>query len=75
MDDYARVYKPVTEETIANERRKRLEWKARQRELEEQTRKSIERARAVVGDMFDESESELGGPHMLETMRGLLDEL
>ena len=75
MDYDDGVDRPVTEETIANERRKSLEWKARQRELEEETRKKIERARAIERDMFPESDSQLGGPHMLETMRGLLDEL
>ena len=75
MDDYARVYKPVTEETIANARRKKLAYDAEQRELEEETRKKIERARAIERDMFPESDSQLGGPHMLETMRGLLGEI
>ena len=65
---------PVTEETIAKKRREKLAFDAAQRERDEQIRKKEERTKAVAKAILD-SGSELGGPHMLETMRGLLGEM
>lgn len=50
-------------------------WKEPQAQLEETTRKRRERAQELYDNMFKETEVELGGPHILETMRGLLAEL
>ena len=66
--------KPVTEETIANTRKEKVAFDTAQREREEETKKKRERARATARAILG-SESELGGPHVLETMRGLLGEI
>ncbi len=49
-------------------------WERALAELEEKTRKRRERAAAAAGGILN-SRSELGDPHVLETMRGLLDEI
>jgi hypothetical protein len=49
-------------------------WERALAELQEETRKKRERAEALARAIKD-SKSELGGPHVLETMRGLLGEI
>ena len=54
----------------------KLAWEKKQAELEATTRKRVGRGKAALDDidkMF--GETEVGGPHILETMRGLLAEL
>jgi hypothetical protein len=74
MADFDGVYDAVTEETIAKARREKLVFDTAQREREEETKRKRARARATAMAILD-SESELGGPHVLETMRGLLGEI
>jgi hypothetical protein len=66
--------KPVTEETIANTRKEKVAFDTAQREREEATKKKRESAEALARAIKN-SKSELGGPHVLETMRGLLGEI
>ncbi len=59
----------------ARARAEKVAWEDSVAQLEEQTRQTRKRAGGIVRDMFTENGSELGGPHVLETMRGLLDEI
>ncbi len=71
MDYDDGVYEPVTPETLTNWHREKIEFDDTLDQREEKSKKSRERARKVAKEMFEGSGSELGGPHVLETMRGL----
>ncbi len=80
MDYDDGVYNPVTMETIRNWHRKKTAFDDTLAQREEKARQSRERVRKLVKKMMhqfadEESDCELGGPHVLETMRGMLGEI